>query len=172
MNICIVTDIHDQPKHEQCILGKLETRPRVSRFALNDLCGRPDLCGEALHRYLFYDDGMDEVVRALKQTLSGDCIGIGYSAGGTALWRAAAAGLSFTAIFCISSTRLREEATIATPNQVFFGADDPGRPSAEWLSSVPDEFTILENAGHSYYQALTSEATNVTYEKIAKSIHC
>ncbi len=171
MNICIVTDILDQPKHEQCILSRLETKLSVSRFALNDLCNRPDLRGEALHSCLFYDDGMDEVVRVLKQTLNGDCVGIGYSAGGTALWRAVVAGLSFASIFCISSTRLREEASISTPNQVFFGADDHGRPSSEWLSSVPDKFTIFENAGHTYYLAPTSEATNATYNKIAKSIN-
>lgn len=119
MKLCIITDIHKQPRPRQCLSQRLEASSGVVRLALNELCGRPNLSGETLHQHLFGDGGMDEAVSVLCQTLTGPCVGLGYSAGGTAIWRAAAAGFPFATIFCVSSTRLRDEVSIATPNHVF-----------------------------------------------------
>ncbi|QDL91687.1 alpha/beta hydrolase [Paroceanicella profunda] len=170
MKICVVTDIHDRPGPGACIASGLHPLPGVMRLSLSGLCGRPDLSGEALHRHLFQEGGMGEVVHALRRKVEGCRIGIGYSAGGTAIWRAAAAGLPFEAIFCVSSTRLREEGAISTPNHVFFGAGDHGKPSAEWLSAVPGEATIFDAVGHAYYLDPASEAARATRAVIAERI--
>ncbi|NIZ62525.1 hypothetical protein DL239_16255 [Sedimentitalea sp. CY04] len=110
---------------------------------------------------------MDDVVTALKQILKGEFAGLGYSAGGTALWRAAAVGCSFTALFCVSSTRLRDETAIAAPNHVFFGSEDQGKPSSQWFATVPDQSTVFEDAGHTYYLHPSSAAAHETQAQIS-----
>ena len=170
MKLYVVTDIHNQPTQNQCFSTGLNGSPRVIRLALNELCGRPELTGEALHQHLFRLGGMDDVVSALKQTLKGEIAGLGYSAGGTAFWRAAVAGYSFTALFCVSSTRLRDEAAIATPNHVFFGSKDQGKPSSPWLETIPDQFTVFDDVGHTYYLQPSSAASHETRAQISARI--
>ena len=170
MKFCVVTDIHDQPSQEQCFSTKIETSSGVVRLALNELCGRPNLSGEALHQHLFTHGGMDEAVSVLRQTLKGHFVGLGYSAGGTAVWRAAAAGFPFTAIFCVSSTRLRDEVSITIPNHVFFGAEDQRKPSYEWLSKIPDRSTVFDEVGHTYYLHSGSNAVCETRARILEDM--
>ncbi len=166
MRLCVVTDIHGFPAPAECLSSSLQSSPDVVRFALNDLCGQPELSGEALHQHLFTEDGISEVVRTLRYELKGDLFGLGYSAGGTAIWRAAKAGLQFRGIFCVSSTRLREESSISMPNHVFFGSEDNNRPSAEWLSTVPFRQTVFPGAEHTYYLQPDSDASGETRMKI------
>lgn len=170
MKLYIITDIHNKPSRDQCLSTGIIGSAQVIRLALNDLCARPELTGEALHQHLFRHGGMDDVVSALKQTLSGGDVGLGYSAGGTALWRAAAAGCSINALFCISSTRLRDEAAIAIPNHVFFGSQDQGKPSSQWLATVPDHFTVFDEVGHTYYLHQSSHAAHETRILISDGI--
>ena len=170
MKLYVITDIHNKPTQDQCFSTGLNGSPSVVRLALNELCDRPELTGEALHQHLFRHGGMDDVVSSLKQTLKGEIAGLGYSAGGTALWRAAVAGGSFTALFCVSSTRLRDEAAIATPNHVFFGSKDQGKPSSQWLETIPDQFTVFDDVGHTYYLHPTSGAAHETRIQVEDGI--
>lgn len=170
MKLFVVTDIHIQPNRAQCLSKKCVASDIVFRLALNELCGRPDLTGEDLHRYLFEKSGMDDAVDALGRYLTSDCAALGYSAGGTALWRAAASGRSFRYLFCISSTRLRNETVISTPNHVFFGEGDSGKPSQSWLSKVAQNATVLAQVGHDYYQFLDSPAVLATCSLISKRL--
>ncbi len=57
MKIYVVTDIHNEPAQEQCVSMRPEGSIGVIRLVLNELCNRPDLNGEALHRYLFHLGG-------------------------------------------------------------------------------------------------------------------
>ncbi|WP_196774363.1 hypothetical protein [Rhodovulum sp. MB263] len=130
--------------------------PEIRRFALNALCGRPDLTGEALHAHLFGAGGLERAVAALAEQVQAGgkgaaCYGLGYSAGGTALWRAAAGGLPLAGLCCLSSTRLRNERAIMVPTHVFFGEDDPNMPPSDWLKTVPERCTVLRGVGHGYY---------------------
>ena len=149
-SLIVVTDIHDAPEPELCFSSSL---PVTARLSLADLCNQPALSGEALHHHLFQDGGMRQAVAALRERLTDQrhLIGLGYSAGGTALWKAVQAGASLAGLICVSSTRLRDEAAIGVPTQVFFGEDDPGRPSEDWLGSVPEKATVLPNAAHAFY---------------------
>lgn len=170
MKLYVVTDIHDEPTQEQCLSLRLDNSTCVIRLALNKLCKRSDLTGEVLHRYLFHLGGMDEAVDVLKRTIVENAVGLGYSAGGTAIWRAAAAGCSFSSVFCVSSTRLREELSISAPNHVFFGTEDQSRPNFRWLETVPDHFTVFDGVGHSYYLQSDSEAACQTAAQISEGI--
>lgn len=170
MRLCVVTDIFSLPAPAECLSTGLSILPDVTRFELNALCGRPDLTGEALHRHLFEESGMDVAVRALRQAWDGEAFALGYSAGGTAIWRAVAEGLPFAGVFCVSSTRLRGERRIAARNHVFFGAGDRNRPSSEWLASVPGQATIFQGVGHNYYLQPSSDAVRGTCAAISQDM--
>ncbi|MFY0659241.1 MAG: hypothetical protein JXR15_02025 [Shimia sp.] len=150
MSLIVVTDIHGAPEAELCFSRGL---PVTARLSLAGLCGQPALSGEALHHHLFKENGMARAIAALNDRLADQphLIGLGYSAGGTALWKAVQAGASLAGLICVSSTRLRDESAIGVPTQVFFGETDPGRPSEDWLDSVPDKATVLPNAAHAFY---------------------
>ncbi|HAT86385.1 MAG TPA: hypothetical protein DCS30_10840 [Rhizobiales bacterium] len=126
--------------------------------------------GDALHHHLFTDGGMDKAVRNLMSHWGKDHWGLGYSAGGTVLWKAAARGHAFSGIFCVSSTRLRNEGAIETPHHVFFGNKDPNKPASEWLSTVPKQYTLLNDAGHNYYLDAHSTATELTCKAMARQM--
>ena len=162
MKLCVVTDIHQRPEADICLSRAFEPTVEVVRFSLATLCGRPELSGEALHRYLIQADGMGRVVGSLRDRLSDGFIGIGYSAGGTALWRVVASGVPCAALACVSSTRLRDENAIPVPSLVVFGAEDGNRPADNWLARVPSRAVVLSHATHDYYLAPESGAVRHT----------
>lgn len=169
MKLCIVSDIHTQPSREQCLSKWCVAPGSIVRLALNELCGRPELTGDDLHKHLFECRGMDDAVDALSRFLTPDCVGLGYSAGGTALWRTAAAGSAFRYLFCISSTRLRYEEAISSPNHVFFGEGDGNKPSQSWFSKVPQHATVFAQVSHDYYRHPDSPAALATWSQISRS---
>lgn len=170
MKLAVVTDIYDLPLSSSCLSSHFSMFSEVTRYSLNALCGQADLVGEALHTHLFQNGGIEDAAQALCQVTNDECIGLGYSAGGTAIWRASATEAPFKAIFCISSTRLREETPISIPNQVFFGEHDTNKPSHEWLTKVPGNWTILKNAGHNFYCEQSSDAARETSEQISRKL--
>lgn len=170
MKLFVIPDIFAHPAPADCISARVSTRLDIERHSLGELCGRPDLSGEALHQYLFAEEGMRHVLRALVARVDQGSFGLGYSAGGTALWRAVHIGLPLQGLFCVSSTRLRHEAAISVPNHVFFGALDPGKPSAQWLSSTPDRHTVFEGCDHDYYVTAASKAARQTCASIEQDI--
>ncbi len=156
--LIVVTDIHGAPDPQTCLSRDL---PVAARLSLADLCGRAELSGEALHHHLFENDGMTTAVKTLSRFLdtSAPLVGLGYSAGGTALWRAVAQETApLRGLMCVSSTRLRNEGPIAIPNMVVFGENDPGRPSRTWCTDVPQRAAILPNADHAFYADSTQSS--------------
>lgn len=159
MRIIVVSDIFGYPSAQDCVSGLLPNVSDIRNLSMSAMSGRPELTGEALHRYLFEGGGMQTVTNALAALTTETYIGIGYSAGGTALWRAVALGMPLLRLFCISSTRLRTESKIPVPNHVFFGGKDTNRPTAGWLSTVPTRATVFDDAEHDYYRSATSPET-------------
>ncbi len=151
MKLVVVADIFDQPAPDICVSACVPHVSDVLRFTLGDLCQTPGRAGEDLHHDLVHRGGFDRAAAELGRQLPAGCVGIGYSAGGTALWRAAAAGLQLVHLFCLSSTRLRELAPISVPNHVFFGALDPGRPGCAWQAAVPGGCTVFADVDHLFY---------------------
>ena len=148
--LLVITDIHDAPSPDLCLSDGL---PLHARLSLGELCLRPDLHGKALHHHLFQNGGIAVAVQRLHRLIANatPLIGLGYSAGGTALWQAVRAGARLSGLMCISSTRLRDEGVIPIPNAVVFGENDPGRPSQKWMATVPQHATLLSNADHAFY---------------------
>lgn len=171
MKLCVVTDIHSQPTLLNCLSRKLPMVDEITRFTLSELSEKPDLLGEDLHHHLFTQGGMKTAVRNLMNNWEVGNWGLGYSAGGTALWQATASGHDFEGIFCVSSTRLRNEDKIDIPHHIFFGTEDQNRPAISWLYTVPQNFTLIEDVGHTYYLETESEAVNLTVQAIANKIN-
>lgn len=148
-DLLIVGDIHGFPDAIDELLGREKHRS----LRLADLSGRPDLRGDGLHTYLFNEDGMCEAVRSLQENGS-QSFGIGFSAGGTALWHAVKAGLDLQALICVSSTRLRFEASpLNIPTLAIWGGCDPNRPDHAWNDAVPTSWKIYPAKQHDFYCA-------------------
>ncbi|WP_299423436.1 hypothetical protein [uncultured Shimia sp.] len=169
MRLLVVTDIHGAPDEELCLSAGLSG---VERLSLAALCGQPTLSGEALHHHLFQEDGMARAVRKLCDMMADQrpLIGLGYSAGGTALWKAVHAGMPLSGLICVSSTRLRDETALSIPTQVYFGDGDPGCPSKDWLTTVPSAATLLPSAAHTFYADADHPARAQVAAEIAATI--
>lgn len=158
MTLLVVTDIHRAPSPEICFSAELAATHPVRHLHLADLCNRPDLSGEALHKHLFLGEGLAQVTAALVAFSNKETIPIGYSAGGTALWQAVQQGMQMARLICVSSTRLRDAGPIDTQHHVIFGQDDPGRPTQDWLDHVPQSYDLIPDAGHAFYTDPQSHA--------------
>ncbi|MBO6895834.1 MAG: hypothetical protein JJ868_00540 [Shimia sp.] len=166
----VITDIHDAPSADLCLSHGL---PLHARLSLGELCVRVDLQGEALHHHLFHNGGMELAVQRLRALIvnAPPLIGLGYSAGGTALWKAVAQeNAPLFGLMCVSSTRLRDEGALPIPNAVIFGENDPGRPSQEWMATVPQIATLLPDAEHAFYADGTYPALPDLRKSLARHV--
>ncbi|MBX5134013.1 alpha/beta hydrolase [Rhizobium lentis] len=159
MQHLVVGDIHGFPETFVELLDAGSFQRHGLQLA--DLSGRPDLRGDALHDHLFNQDGMRHAIRALREIDGRGCLGIGFSAGGTALWNAVREGLELQALICVSSTRLRfETSPLDIPTMVFWGELDPYRPTESWNNAVPQCWKIYAGKQHDFYRldALTARS--------------
>lgn len=146
----MVGDIFSDPSRQACVSHGLPEFD-IRRLDLAQLADTPHLSGDALHTHLFHHDGISQAVDHLRQSLTQPCFALGYSAGGTALWQAAARGAPIRGLICISSTRLRHETALPIPTLTIFGDQDPNRPDDRWLATVPGTAHLLPQAEHSFY---------------------
>jgi hypothetical protein len=147
-----VTDIFGDPQASGALSKVDHNTHRYLRLA--DLCERPDLAGDELHHHLFRQGGIRAVVQRLCEVGGSQLYGLGFSAGGTALWRAVAEGLKLRAVICVSSTRLRyENSPLPIPTYVFWGALDLHRPDDAWNETIPTQAQIYPEMGHDFYRA-------------------
>jgi pimeloyl-ACP methyl ester carboxylesterase len=153
MHILAVSDIYNRPAN----LDWLSSHGTIDLLTLGSLCNRPSLTGTELHSHLFEHGGIQEVVSGLLKFKGESLVGLGFSAGGTALWWAAKEGLPLTKLICVSSTRLRNEhASLAIPTYTFWGELDPHRPDEAWCRSVPGHSHMYETLGHAFYDETSS----------------
>lgn len=149
MRLILVSDIHGLPESADWLGEGVDTEiVRLSAAA-----GAEPLSGEALHHHLFAEGGMETAVEHLLMFGGADAVGLGFSAGGTALWRAVAQGMRLKALVCVSSTRLRMETTrLPVPAHTFWGGADPHKPDEAWLRAMPTTSTVYEELEHGFYQ--------------------
>lgn len=136
----------------------------VDYLTLSDLSGKPELNAEQLHNYLFEQEGMRQVVRKLCDVSGDDLVGLGYSAEGTAPWRAVREGLLLKKLIRVSSTRLRHERVrLAVPAITLWRELDAHRPDDEWYRLVPSRSIVYQIWGHNFYDG-TNASTAGTYQ--------
>ncbi len=96
------------------------------------------------------ENAVNSLLKVEKQTID---IAIGFSIGGTILWKAILKGLKVKRLIGISATRLRlESRKIPCSSKLYFGLLDQYKPSAEWLETMPTDYEVLENRHHDMYK--------------------
>lgn len=152
---CIVlNDIHGLPSDEACFLGDAGLPVTVHRANLADLLGI-EVQGDALHRQLVENGGFDAAAARVREVFGSADIGLGYSAGGTVLWRSVLLGFGLKRLICISSTRLRDQTPEAmrVPALAIFGDQDAHRPPATWGAGSGIQVVRVEQADHAFYRS-------------------
>lgn len=141
------------------LVSDIHHSPPESDLRLDRLCGVPGKTGEDLHRHLFEAGGDLNAINALKEIWPTGAIGIGFSAAGTLLWRAALAGLPLGGLICVSSTRLRLETRAPdVPRLAIWGACDPGIPNEAWQDRSLSDGLTLAGSKHDFYADLNLRA--------------
>lgn len=160
--LLIVSDIYGFP--ENCPVSLATAQRRVAYHRLSTLAEEPALSGEALHEHLFGREGIGIAIRALVRSSHDDFCGLGFSAGGTVLWKAVAGGLRLRALVCVSSTRLRyESAPLPIPTLTLWGENDPRRPDWEWGQQTSLETKSYAGKHHDFYRSdLTSPRSSLS----------
>lgn len=155
--ILVLTDIWNRPTDRECFLNKCVSA-EFDRVSISELLGIPELAGELVHSMLFGNGKADDVVSQLAAYQDKYDFAVGFSAGGTLLWRAVENGLKLKGLVCISSTRLRDESSLSIHTQATFGSLDINRPNDEWIRTIPTEGHVLEECAHDFY--LNPDTTN------------
>lgn len=92
------------PAPNQCLRQSTHSARRLN---IRDLL-TPSQCEGGIHQALM-KGGYGFAASRLAQTFPQVAIGLGYSAGGTLLWKAVCLGMQVEALICVASTRLRDE---------------------------------------------------------------
>lgn len=151
--LLIVPDIFNYPATHDTLFQRMVQGQSYCYMPLAELSDGVGLKGEDLHRHLFDKGGIDIAWRRLNVLSERGWIGVGFSAGGTVLWKAAVDSVLLSALVCISSTRLRfETAGLSIPSQLYWGELDSNRPSSDWHETYSDAHTVFSGAGHDFYK--------------------
>ncbi len=103
---------------------------------------------------LFISLGIEDAVESLSCEKESFDIGIGFSIGGTILWKSyQERKLSLKKLICISSTRLRMETKkINIPTITVFGEKDNCAPSSEKMNDLGAICKIIPEFDHDFYR--------------------
>ncbi|WP_298418645.1 alpha/beta hydrolase [uncultured Kordia sp.] len=102
----------------------------------------------------FISFGIETAVKSLIQLEKKPAHILAFSIGGTIAWKAALLGLPLISLYAISATRLRHEINIPKKTiQLYFGINDPYKPSADWCNQFTNEkIVLLDGETHEMYQ--------------------
>jgi hypothetical protein len=101
----------------------------------------------------FIEKGMKEAVKSLSISSTEYDVLIGFSLGGTILWKYKINSNCSQDLICISSTRLRLEKTIPKgKNLLIFGDLDESKPSIEWFNSHNLDTEIIKEKSHDLFK--------------------
>ncbi|MBS0350157.1 MAG: hypothetical protein JSR33_03035 [Proteobacteria bacterium] len=103
---------------------------------------------------LFVSFGIKNAIESLGSEKDSFDIGIGFSIGGTILWKSCQEKkLSLQKLICISSTRLRRETKkINIPTITLFGEKDHYAPSLEQMNDLGAICKIIPEFDHDFYR--------------------
>lgn len=167
MRIILVSDIHGLPQSADWLGEGVDTEI----VKLSAAAGAEPLSGEALHHHLLTAGGMETAVEHLLALGGADVVGLGFSAGGTALWRAVARGMPLQTLVCVSSTRLRlETSRLPIPVHTFWGGADPNAPDEIWRGTVPTSSRVYQDRDHGFYQQTDGDAARRLQADIRKAL--
>lgn len=106
---------------------------------------------DALHKQ-FLNDGIEKAVEKLLTFETDKVTILAFSIGGTIAWKFAHASQKVSALYCVSSTRLRYETVKPTAKiQLWYGEYDHFRPSKDWFDQIDVDYDILKGEDHELY---------------------
>lgn len=112
-----------------------------------------DLYKETILHQQFVHGGIDAAVQKLLLLEKEPVNILAFSIGGSIAWKAGLLGLKIRNFYAISSTRLRyEEEKIEANIQLFFGENDPYKPSLDWYPKLSLDAQIIANKNHTLYK--------------------
>lgn len=123
-----------------------------------DSCSLADVPSEltteqAVHQH-FVHIGIDRAVEKLIQLEPQKTVILAFSIGGTIAWKAIEKGLKSSFFYAISATRLRYQTTsLQSPINVFFGQQDPYKPSTSWFNKMNISPFIIPDGEHTLYRS-------------------
>lgn len=146
----VIGDIHDAPAPGQCLRRSTATQP-VRRLSLRDLL--PSSQSQANVHQALVEGGFHLAAERLAKKIPRATVGLGYSAGGTLLWKAVRLGMQIEALVCIASTRLRDEdpREIQVPTLVVSEEHDPFAPGKDWAIGSSVRHIVLGGCEHGFY---------------------
>ena len=101
----------------------------------------------------FINGGVEKAVNNLLKKENDKVSVLGFSVGGFIAWRASLGGLNTQNLFAISSTRLRYETKKPVTNiDLFYGAEDPYKPSSAWFKQLAINENLYLNKSHELYK--------------------
>lgn len=107
---------------------------------------------DSLHQQ-FIHGGITSAVEQLAEREPNPVPILAFSVGGVIAWKFGLKTDNMTALFSVSSTRLRKETL--RPNghiALYFGEQDPYQPTAPWVEQMQLEYQVLPNKGHQVYR--------------------
>ena len=135
--ISILNQYFEVVYYDSCELGDIDTS---------------DYTAENLH-YQFLNGGISKAVENLLQIEKQPTIILGFSIGGFIAWKACLSFLSIQNLYAISSTRLRYENEKPIVNiELFYGENDPYKPSSDWFEHLDIKQQLYLNETHDFYK--------------------
>ncbi|MCE7992504.1 MAG: alpha/beta hydrolase [Roseivirga sp.] len=134
------------------------TEPLNESFELQyyDCCelgsvNKTDYRQEALHQQ-FVNGGIEKALNKLTELEKEPVHVLAFSIGGTIAWQFALKTGSVKSLYAISSTRLRyETAKPEAETKLYFGENDPFKPSDIWFDELGIALELISHKGHMVY---------------------
>lgn len=112
---------------------------------------KSDYREEALHQQ-FVNGGIEKAVNRLTALEKGPVHVLAFSIGGTIAWQFALKTDKVKSLYAVSSTRLRNEITKPEADiKLYYGENDPFKPSKEWFDQLQVAHEIINGKGHMVY---------------------
>ncbi len=100
----------------------------------------------------FAEGGIDTAAAHLLKIEKEPAHYLGFSTGGTILWKANLLGLPMKSLYTVSATRIRSEVIAPKcPTTVLFGDGDIYRPKSEWYDKMQVKGELIKGFGHTMY---------------------
>lgn len=132
----LLNDAFETSFYDSCELGKIDK----SVYEEKSLHGQ------------FINNGIETAVNTLLDPEKGKVNILAFSIGGTIAWKFGIASNNIESLYCISSTRLRNENIKPNGNiELYYGEDDKFKPQLNWFEKMEVHYDIIKGHGHLLY---------------------
>ena len=152
--LLLLTDLwgKSKPIGYSGFVERLSNHFEVTILDSQELAGITRVDSEKELHQQFVEGGIDRAVQRLLSQNDSPTVLLGLSIGGSIGWKVLLSGFSARKLYAVSATRLRYETeTPSCPVQLYYGQNDPYRPSSEWVEAYAPNTEIIPGLGHDMY---------------------